>query len=163
MRTCMYDICGVKWRSGGASVRGSIALLAFRSSVNSASPLTLRLLPSRLHAASGNCDSVCVAACLEWQTRGASPVPDSATVGVHKVWNVLLVNLKREKLLSAAQNQAGRVRLTAAAAPHFGDFLDTVPCSSIGTRLDDTSLCIAVLLRLSAAMCAPHVRLRPAG
>jgi hypothetical protein len=76
--------------------------------------------------------------------------------GVQKAWDMPIMNRKREELLSAAQNQAGRARLIAAAAPHSGDFLHAVPCSSVGTRLDDTSLRIAVSLRLGAAICAPH-------
>ena len=67
-----------------------------------------------------------------------------------------LVNQKREEVLSAAQSPVGRARLIAAAAPHSGDFLHAVPCSAVGTRLDDTSLRIAVALRLGATMCAPH-------
>ena len=63
---------------------------------------------------------------------------------------------KSELVLSAAQTQAGRARLIAAAAPHSGDFLHAVPCSSVGTRLDDTSLRVAVSLRLGATLCAPH-------
>jgi len=60
-------------------------------------------------------------------------------------------------VLSAAQNQAVRARLIAVAAPHSGDFLNAIlRCSSVGTRLDDTSLPIAVSLRLSATICAPH-------
>ena len=113
-------------------------------------------LSSRLHAASGNCDPVCVAACLERQTRCSSPIPDSATVSVQKVWDVPLVSLKRE-LLTAAENKAGHACHIAAAASHSGDFLDAVSCSSVGTRLDDTSLRIAVSLRLGAAMCTRHM------
>ena len=59
-------------------------------------------------------------------------------------------------MLLAAQSQAGRGRLIAAAAPHAGDFLHAIPCSAVGTRLDDTSLRVAVSLRLGATMCAPH-------
>ena len=58
-------------------------------------------------------------------------------------------------LLSAAHPQAGHARLTAATALHFGDFLNAVPCSAVGTRLDGTSsLRLAIVLHLGAIMCA---------
>ena len=60
------------------------------------------------------------------------------------------VEVSSEQVLSAAHNQAGIARLIAAAAPHSGAFLQAVPCSAVGTRLDDTSLRIAVALRLGA-------------
>jgi len=59
-------------------------------------------------------------------------------------------------MMSAAQNQAGRAQLIAVAAPHSGDFLNAIPCLSVGARPDDSSLRIAVSLRLGATMCAPH-------
>jgi hypothetical protein len=145
--------------SGGLGVRlaTDLALPAFLSSVNGAASFTLKLLPSRLHAVSGDRDPACVAACLEWQTRCASTVPDPAKSGIQKAWDLPVVSRKREELLSAAQTQVGRARLIAAAAPHSGDFLHAAePCSSIGTRLDDISLRIAVALRLGSAICAPH-------
>ena len=144
--------------SGGLGVRlaTDLALPAFLSSVNGAADLTMKLLPSRLHEVSGDRDPVCVAACLEWQTRSASIVPDPAKSGIQKAWDLPVVSRKREELLSAAQSQVGLARLIAAAAPHSGDFLHAVPCSSIGTRLDDMSLRIAIGLRLGSAICAPH-------
>jgi len=60
-------------------------------------------------------------------------------------------------VLSAAHDQAGKARLIAAAAPHSGAFLHARPCSSLGTRLDNSSLRIVVALRLGATVCLPHV------
>jgi len=37
-----------------------------------------------------------------------------------------------------------------------GDFLNAIPCSSVGTRLDNSSVRIATALRLGAPICAPH-------
>jgi hypothetical protein len=45
--------------------------------------------------------------------------------------------LTREVVISAAQGLAGLARLIATAAPHSGDFLHAIPCSSVGS---DTKL-----------------------
>ena len=66
------------------------------------------------------------------------------------------MNRKLEEVISAAQTQVERARLIAAAAPHFGDIMHAIPCSAVGTRLYNTSLRIAVSMRLRATMCAPH-------
>ena len=49
------------------------------------------------------------------------------------------VSRKCALVLPSAQNQVGLARLIADAS-HSGDFLHAIPCSSVGTRLDDTSL-----------------------
>ena len=91
---------------------------------------------------------------MEWQSRCRAAVPESESTRFQKSWDNLLVVTKHEELLSAAQTLAGHARLIAAAALHSGDFLHAVPCSVVGTRLDDTSLRFAVAL--GAIMCAPH-------
>jgi len=48
----------------------------------------------------------------------------------------------------AAQTPASRARLIAAAAPSSGAFLQAIPMSSVGTRLDNTSMRIAVSIHL---------------
>ena len=58
--------------------------------------------------------------------------------------------------MQAAPDQAGKARLIAAAAPFSGAFIHARPCSSLGTRLDDSSLRIPVALRLGAPVCSPH-------
>ena len=92
--------------SGGLGVRLATDIaLGYQSSchpVNGAADLTMKLLPSRLHEVSGDRDPVCVAACLEWQTRSASTVPDPAKSGIQKAWDLPVVSRKREELLSAA-------------------------------------------------------------
>jgi hypothetical protein len=67
-----------------------------------------------------------------------------------------MVGVQETKVLSAAHDQAGKARLTAAAAPHSGAYLHARPCSALGTRLDNSSLRIAVALRLGAPVCSPH-------
>jgi hypothetical protein len=69
---------------------------------------------------------------------------------------IRLVSVKLEAVQSATQTHAGRTSLIVAAAPNSGDFLHAIPCSAVGTRLDDISLRVAVAVRLVASMCAPH-------
>ena len=94
--------------------------------------------------------------CIEWQTRCNSEFPDTDKIWSQKAWDLPLVSKKLDGVLSAAHTQAGHARLIAATALHSGDFLNAVPCSAVGTRLDDTSLRLAIALRLEAIMCAPH-------
>ena len=67
------------------------------------------------------------------------------------------MNVQVSNVLSAALDQTDKARLIAAAASHSGAFLQTRPCSSLGTRLDNSSLRIAIALRLGAPVCLPHV------
>jgi hypothetical protein len=62
-----------------------------------------------------------------------------------------------KKVSSAAPDPASKALLAVAAAPHSGAFLHAHPCSSLGSRLEDTSLCVSVALRLGAPVCPPHV------
>ena len=59
-------------------------------------------------------------------------------------------------MTTLCQSQARLARIIAAAAPHSVDLLHAVPSSSVGTRLDDTSLRFAISLRLGAIICAPQ-------
>ncbi len=87
--------------SGGLGVRlaTDLALPAFLASVNGAAKLTLQLLPSRLHAVSGNLDPLCVAASIEWQSRCNTAVPDSARAGIQKAWDMPIVSRKSEQVM----------------------------------------------------------------
>ena len=157
------SLCGTRLRChlpvsrGGLGVQltTDLALPAFLSSVAGASTLTVRLLPNRLKDTSGLQDIFYTTSCIEWQTRCNSEFPDTDKIWSQKAWDLPLVSKKLDGVLSAAHTQA-HARLIAATALHSGDFLNAVPCSAVGTRLDDTSLRLAIALRLGAIMCAPH-------
>ena len=44
----------------------------------------------------------------------------------------------------------------AASSPHSGDWLQAMPISSCGLRLDDEAVRIGVGLRLGLTLCVPH-------
>ena len=68
-----------------------------------------------------------------------------------------LVKIQELKVLSAAPDQTGEAHLIVAAAPHSGALVNARPCSSLGTRLDNSSLRIVVALRLGAPVCIANL------
>jgi len=48
-------------------------------------------------------------------------------------------------------------RLKAAMNPHSGDWLNALPISAIGLRLEDEAIRVAVGIRLGCNLCTPHV------
>jgi len=144
--------------NGGLGIRRAmdIAVPAFLSSVAGSQSLIHRLLPHNLHNSDTN-DPTFIAALTEWQSRTKSAPVQPPFSSSQKFWDAPLVIVQEMKVLSAAPDQAGKARLIAAAAPHSGAFLNVYPCSSLGTRLDNSSLRIVVALRLGAPVCLPHV------
>jgi len=141
---------------GGLGVRlaSDLALPAFLSSTVSSSDTVQQLLPARLRSVGGVHDASYISAVHEWQSSAAVPPPDTL---LQKAWDLPLIRVKSEAVMNAAQNQADLARLIALSSRHAGDFLNALPSSAVGTRLDNTSLRIAVGLRLGLNVCAPHV------
>ena len=133
-----------------------VALPAFLASVFGSAELSLKLLPSSLTQLGGTNDVKYHHYITIWQSITKSPIPDASIAAKQKIWSHPLQVIAAEAVLSAAQTQASRARLIAAAAPSSGAFLQTIPMSSVGTRLDNTSMRIAVSLRLGAPLCTPH-------
>jgi hypothetical protein len=130
-----------------------LTLPAFLLSVTGSSSLSLQLLPARFHSSAGINDSVFINAYVLRQATSGAVVPDAFK---QMVWDNPLVAVNSDDVLQAAQTQVGRARLIAAAVPHAGDNLNALQCSDVGTHLDETSLRIAVALRLGTEVCAPY-------
>ena len=145
--------------SGGLGIRRAmdIALPAFLSSVAGSHSLVYQLLPQSLHAVAGTEDPIFNEAVYEWQYRTNTTLVQLPFASSQKVWDAPLVKVQVERVLSAASDQANKSRLIAAAAPHSGAFLNARLCSSLGTRIDNSSLRIVIALRIGAPICLPHV------
>jgi len=101
-----------------------VALPAHLLSVSGSHALITQLLPHRLHGTlSGINDSTFIAAVSDWQPRVMdSTVAQQPFHTKEKFWNEPL------ELSVLSADQAGKARLTAAAAPHSGAFLHARPC-----------------------------------
>ena len=58
--------------------------------------------------------------------------------------------------MQSAPDDYTKAQLLAVSSPHSGDWLLAPPLSSVGLRLSDEALRMAVGLRLGANLCAPH-------
>jgi len=60
-------------------------------------------------------------------------------------------------LLNTAVDHADRVRLLAACSPGSGDWLEALPLSSVGNKMDNATVRIAAGLRLGMLIVRSHV------
>jgi hypothetical protein len=60
-------------------------------------------------------------------------------------------------LLDVVTDYVARARLLAVCSPGFGDWLDALPLSSAGLKMDNAAIRIAAGLRLGAPVVQPHV------
>ena len=74
-------------------------------------------LPPHFHSTAGSNDQLFIDATDIWRERsGGMQLPQLAIT--QKAWDMTLVGIAMDKVLSAAPNQAGIARLTAASAPY---------------------------------------------
>ena len=59
-------------------------------------------------------------------------------------------------LFAAQPDDYYRARLTAVKANRSGDWLNALPITSSGLRMEDYATRVAVGLRLDASLCEPH-------
>lgn len=148
----------VRW--GGLGVRG-ITLLApsaYLASAASTMELTSAILPMRLRIIE---DSGIASAMSAW-TRLATSSKDltstpSPPSQLQRVWDDQCCKVQIETLLDVATDDVVRARLLAACSRGSGDWLDALPLSSAGLKLDNATIRIAAGLRLGAPIVQPHV------
>jgi len=62
-----------------------------------------------------------------------------------------------DNLLNQAPDDYTRARLLAVTSVHSGDWINAQPISSLGLRLNNETIRLAVGLRLGTALRAPHL------
>ena len=73
------------------------------------------------------------------------------------MWDTLRSSIVAKSLLSEASDTTSRSRLLASTAKGSGVWLNVLPITSLGLRVDDNSFRIAVGLRIGVPLCRPHI------
>ena len=140
---------------GGLGIRSAVQLApsAFLASAAASSDLVHHIIPPRLRGSSLlNVED----AKVMWCGGGDLVPPDGEAQHQQKSWDTLKVSALAESLLVNATDPRSRARLLAAAAKESGAWLNVLPVSALGLRMDDNTIRVAVGLRLGASLCRPH-------
>ena len=123
------------------------------ASADGSRALVHEILPLRLH---NTPYQEIVDAYDQWRL-GLNAVPPSPPASfVQKEWDTPRVEERVAFLLAQASDAKSRARLLAVSTKESGAWLKVMPISSLGLRMDNETLRIAIGLRLGCPLSQPH-------
>ena len=143
----------MKMRGLGISSVVQLAPSAFLASAAASYDLVLHIIPPHLHGSPlPNLED----AKAMWSEGHDCDPPEGVAQYRQKVWDTRKISSQADSLLENALDPRPRARLLASAAKESGAWLNVLPISSLGLRMDDDTVRVAVGLRLGAPLCRPH-------
>ena len=140
---------------GGLGIRSAVQLApsAFLASAAVTSDLVHQIHPPRFTGIpySGREDAL---SC--WSLRHSEEPPSGDAAHQQKACDTPRVHAQVDALLEAPTNDSSRAHLLAATTEYSGAWLTAMPISSLGLRMDDDTIRIAVGLRLASTLSYPH-------
>ena len=140
---------------GGLGVRRSVQLApsAFLASAAASSPLIQQLLPGRLTGVSyvPKEDALNL-----WLQSVDCPPPASPRDRKQQAWDEPQYKATYHTLIESAGNSVSRARLLAANVKESGAWINALPISAVGLRMNDDEVQLATALRLGAPICHPY-------
>ena len=91
-----------------------------------------------------------------WKAMSGSSPPPDEVYGKQKFWDRKITEQSFSILLANCTSQIDKARILASKAAHTGDWLNAPPIISIGLRMSNETIRVAVGLRLGAQLCEPH-------
>ncbi len=100
-----------------------------------------------------------------WSSGLSDAPPEGVARCSQKVWDTIKTSATAESLLLDVSDprararllaSRARARLLASRAKESGAWLNVLPISSLGLRMDDNTIRVAIGLRLGAPLCRSH-------
>ena len=97
-------------------------------------------------------------ACIQkaWDDTIVSTAASGSTACIQKAWDDTIVSTAAKSLSENAPDDLAQARLLASSSKVSGARLHALPISSLGLRMDDNTIRVAVGLRLGSTLCRPH-------
>ena len=130
-----------------------LAPSAYLSSTCSSKNLVLQILPSLLRAVDVPFRSEALSI---WSSDHEMFPPIDSVADLQKSWDRCRIDASVAALQESAPDAVVRARLLAASVAESGAWLNTLPISSLGLRMDDNTVRVAVGLHLGVSLCHPH-------
>ena len=146
---------GLPVKDGGLGIRSVAALAssAFLASAASTNELQLRILDRT----SITEDRSKALALDSWILNTNEAHPIGAAAHKQKNWDRVGIEKIKDSLLSSCFSDQDRARILASRAKHSGDWLNALPISACGLRMDNVVIRAAVAFRLGCRLCEPHL------
>ena len=154
--SCIQSILPVN--CGGLGIRSAVQLApsAFLASAAASSELAHMILPTNMQPTQL---SYVDEALVIW-SQGCQEQPLTGVAAHHqKSWDSLRLFSMADTLLKNTTDELNRARLLAASCKESGAWLNALPITSLGLRMDDTTIRISMGLRLGIPLCRNHIQL----
>ena len=141
-------------KAGGLGVRlaSHLAPSAFLAAASATRDLQSLILDDlNLDKTKSEADALAV-----WSTLTPASSPTGSAASKQREWDRHVVESQVNRLWLKQDTDLAKARLLAASAPHSGDWLNALPISSCGLRLNDEAVRISVGLRLGTNLCLSH-------
>ena len=147
--------CSLPVRLGGLGIRSALHLapVAYLASSAASVDLVHLILPSFLSDQPIHFTDDALSA---WSTGHSHPPPEGLDRRKQRIWDYSKASEVADSLLNHCSDPCSKARLLASRSLESGAWLNVFPITSLGLRLDDSTIRTSIGLRLGLPLCIPH-------